>query len=58
MARKVAYVPQIHKTVFPYLVRDVVLMGRIPHKSYFFRYSKSDMEIADESMERLESCTC
>jgi len=31
MARLVSYVPQDHKPPFPYLVKDVVLMGRTPH---------------------------
>jgi len=29
-AQKLAYVPQIHVTPFPYRVRDVVMMGRLP----------------------------
>ena len=53
MAREIAYVPQIHKSSFPYTVMDVVLMGRIPHKTFFFRYSKSDRKIADNALERL-----
>ncbi|MDD3295451.1 MAG: ABC transporter ATP-binding protein [Geobacteraceae bacterium] len=53
LAREVAYVPQIHKSSFPYTVLDVVLMGRIPHKTFFFRYSKSDMKIAQSALERL-----
>jgi iron complex transport system ATP-binding protein len=53
LARKIAYVPQIHKTVFPYSVTDVVLMGRIPHKGFFYKYSKEDIRIANEAMERL-----
>lgn len=31
LARRAAYVPQDHKPPFPYLVREVVLMGRTPH---------------------------
>lgn len=52
-AQEVAYVPQVHRSSFPYSVLDVVLMGRIPHKSFFFAYSKKDYAIADEIMERL-----
>jgi iron complex transport system ATP-binding protein len=53
IARTIAYVPQIHRSSFPYTVTDIVLMGRIPHKTFFFRYSKEDMNTAREAMERL-----
>lgn len=53
LAKQIAYVPQTHKSSFPYTVRDIVLMGRIPHKTFFFRYSKSDGEIAEKAMESL-----
>jgi len=53
LAREIAYVPQIHRSPFPYAVIDVVLMGRIPHKTFFFRYSKEDMDIAHNALERL-----
>ena len=53
LAREIAYVPQIHKSAFPYSVIDIALMGRIPHKTFFFRYSKEDLEIAYDALERL-----
>jgi iron complex transport system ATP-binding protein len=53
LAKEIAYVPQTHKSSFPYTVMDVVLMGRIPHKTFFFKYSKSDMAIANDAIERL-----
>jgi iron complex transport system ATP-binding protein len=53
LAREIAYVPQIHKSSFPYSVLDVALMGRIPHKSFFFRYSREDLDIAYTALERL-----
>lgn len=53
IARMIAYVPQIHRSSFPYTVMDIVLMGRIPHKTFFFRYSKKDISIAGDAMERL-----
>ncbi len=53
LAREIAYVPQIHKSAFPYAVIDVALMGRIPHKAFFFRYSKKDMDIAYDALRRL-----
>ncbi len=30
LAQRIAYVPQVHVTPFPYRVREVVLMGRMP----------------------------
>jgi iron complex transport system ATP-binding protein len=42
MAKLIAYVPQEHKPSFPYLVRDVVLMGRTPHMGGVFGVSRRD----------------
>jgi iron complex transport system ATP-binding protein len=53
LARKIAYVPQIHKSAFPYSVIDIALMGRIPHKTFFFKYTKEDLDIAHDALERL-----
>jgi len=53
LARRIAYVPQSHRMVFAYKVMDVVLMGRMPHKSFFFNYSNQDREAALHSLERL-----
>lgn len=53
LARNLAYVPQVHHETFAYRVSDVVLMGRMPHKSFFSRYGKADRLIADEALEKL-----
>ena len=53
IAREMAYVPQIHRSTFPYSVIDIVLMGRIPHKTFFYRYSDEDMAIAQDALESL-----
>jgi iron complex transport system ATP-binding protein len=53
IAREIAYVPQTHRSAFPYSVIDIVLMGRIPHKKFFFKYSRDDMEIAIDALERM-----
>ncbi len=53
LARRIAYVPQTHKTSFAYRVIDVVLMGRMPHKPFFFRYSKQDEALAVKALETL-----
>ena len=53
LAREIAYVPQTHRSAFPYSVIDIVLMGRIPHKRFFFKYSRDDMDIAIDALERM-----
>lgn len=53
LARLVAYVPQVHKESFAYRVSDVVLMGRMPHTSFFSRYGELDRLIAREALEKL-----
>jgi iron complex transport system ATP-binding protein len=50
MAKLVAYVPQEHKPSFPYLVRDVVLMGRTPHLRGVFNISSEDKKKTIEAM--------
>ncbi|NDV27769.1 ABC transporter ATP-binding protein [Desulfovibrio sp. JC010] len=54
MAKMVSYVPQEHKPPFPYLVKDVVLMGRTPHISGFFGVSDFHKRKAHEAMELIE----
>lgn len=53
LARSIAYVPQIHRASFAYRVIDVVLMGRIPHKTFFSRFTTEDMNIALSALEKL-----
>lgn len=53
LARRIAYVPQFHRIAFGYRVLDVVLMGRMPHKPFFFRYDAADERVAARALERL-----
>ncbi|MBP1625639.1 MAG: iron transporter ATP-binding protein [Holophagaceae bacterium] len=53
VAQRMAYVPQIHREAFAYKVEDVVLMGRMPHASFFSPYSRRDLAEAHEAMDRL-----
>jgi iron complex transport system ATP-binding protein len=53
LARRIAYVPQIHQLSFGYRVLDVVMMGRIPHKPFFFRYNDKDEQVAISALTRL-----
>lgn len=51
MAKHTAYVSQYHTPPFPYLVKDVVLLGRLSSVGYFGQPKKQDYEIADQAME-------
>ena len=53
MSKRVAYVPQFHRLSFGYRVLDVVLMGRMPHKPFFFRFCNDDEKASLEALERL-----
>ncbi len=53
LARKVAYVPQVHNASFGYPVLDVVMMGRMPHKSFFSLFSLDDEKIAINALEKV-----
>ena len=50
-ARAFAYVAQNHVPPFPYLVEDVVLLGRVASTGYFRQPSAQDREIAEAAME-------
>jgi len=52
-ARRLAYVPQDHGAVFPFLVRDVVLMGRMPHQSWLGGARDNDLTQVANALERL-----
>lgn len=51
LARHLAYVSQQHQPPFPYLVQDVVAMGRISHAGYTGRLRPVDYGIAQQAME-------
>lgn len=51
MARAMGYVSQYHVPPFPYVVKDVVMLGRIGSVRYFGQPSKRDYEIAEQAME-------
>ena len=53
LAAHVAYVPQEHRQAFPFTVWDMVLMGRTPRMSGWFRLRKEDERIAEEAMQRI-----
>lgn len=51
LAGSMAYVSQYHVPPFPYVVKDVVLLGRIGSVRYFGQPSALDYEIAEQAME-------
>ena len=53
LARKISYVPQNHKKVFPYTVKEVVLMGRTAYIPGFGVPGTNDRNIAEQAMELL-----
>jgi iron complex transport system ATP-binding protein len=50
VARRIAYVPQVHTGYFPFSVRDVVLMGRTAHLAAFASPSPRDYEAAERAL--------
>ncbi|MFT4566063.1 MAG: ABC-type Mn2+/Zn2+ transport system ATPase subunit [Saprospiraceae bacterium] len=54
--KRIAYIPQKDDVDwnFPAMVRDIVMMGRYPHKKILQRLNKEDHRIADEAMEKLD----
>ena len=54
-ARQVAYVPQQTHIIFPYSVREVVLMGRIPHQDGSFFESRKDHLQVEEALRLTDS---
>ncbi|MFP3154935.1 ABC transporter ATP-binding protein [Lachnospiraceae bacterium ZAX-1] len=53
LAKLVAFVPQIHRPVFPFRVLDMVLMGRTAHVETLGMPAKRDSEIAMAMLEQL-----
>jgi len=51
VAKGIAYVPQNQVSAFPFLVHDIVVMGRAPHLNVFSSPTRIDREIARTAME-------
>lgn len=49
-AKEVAVVSQESPVIFDFTVKELVLMGRTPHKKLFARDTEEDVRIADECM--------
>ncbi|MBA2712791.1 MAG: ABC transporter ATP-binding protein [Rubrobacteraceae bacterium] len=53
MARRTAVVPQETPGEFDFTVREIVAMGRSPHKGLFERETAGDLEIVEDSLARV-----
>jgi iron complex transport system ATP-binding protein len=53
LAQWVAYVPQVHAAPFPYTVREVALMGRLPANGLLRAPGEADREVVERVLERL-----
>jgi iron complex transport system ATP-binding protein len=51
VARLIGFVPQNQTSTFPFLVKDVVVMGRNPHLSVLSSPGRKDRSIASRAME-------
>ena len=52
-ARRIAYIPQIHRPTFGYTVLDTVLMGTTRHLSPFASPKQTQMEAALDALDRV-----
>lgn len=50
---RVAYVPQTHQAPFPYTVRDVVKLGRLPATGLTGSLGSHDLDMIEQALERL-----
>jgi iron complex transport system ATP-binding protein len=50
LAKRLAFVPQEMHMVFPFTVGEIVMMGRLPHRSAMFLDSARDAEAAHAAM--------
>lgn len=53
IARKIAFVPQLHTITFPYTVKEIVLMGRTAYTGLFGAPGKDDETIAEEALKKV-----
>jgi len=53
LAKYIAYVPQFHTPPFPYVVKEIVLMGRLVHARFGSSRPKSDWLPVKAALEKL-----
>ena len=55
LARVAAYLPQGGDAKWPMLARDVVLLGRLPHRAAFSGHSIADFKAIDDALARSDA---
>ncbi|QSX07827.1 ABC transporter ATP-binding protein [Alkalibacter rhizosphaerae] len=51
LSKLIAYVPQVHQVVFPYTVKQIVLMGRTSYVGTFSEPGKTDHKAVEDAMD-------
>ena len=54
LAREIAYVPQAHAQLFPFLVQDMVLMGRSAYLKWYQTPRAEDKDLAFSALAELQ----
>jgi iron complex transport system ATP-binding protein len=54
LAREITYVPQAHAQLFPFLVQDMVLMGRSAYLKWYQTPKAEDKDLALAALEELQ----
>jgi len=54
LARQMAFVRQSSSLAFDFTVEQLVLLGRAPHKRWLEGYTRHDLRLAGEALDRLE----
>ncbi|MDP9902722.1 ABC transporter ATP-binding protein [Variovorax ginsengisoli] len=54
VARRIAYVPQLHTPPFPYAVRDVVALGGLPHRRFLQGSQPRERARVDVALQQLD----
>lgn len=54
IAKKIAYVPQIPTSIYPFSVYEIVAMGRFPYLDMSGFEKSEDIEVIDETIELME----
>jgi iron complex transport system ATP-binding protein len=50
LAKRIAFVPQSHDSIFPFSVNEIVMMGRTPYLNTFGFEQEDDRKIVDEAL--------